>query len=78
MLERLRTSVDQGVNSGDVRSDVGVDLNNVITNIENDINGSDFHQQILALRDKIATRLREGALSQRRASTLDAILAPLL
>ncbi len=78
VLQRLRTSVNQGVAVGDIRSDVGVDLNNVITNMQNAIDSPDFHQQVLALRDKIATRLREGALTQSRANTLDSILAPLI
>jgi len=77
-LTRLRRSVSAGVAEGEIRSDAGVDLNNLVTNLQRELatgQPMDLQQRVAELRSKIATRLRDGGLTQSRASTLNAILS---
>ncbi|MWA04239.1 hypothetical protein F8568_028455 [Actinomadura sp. LD22] len=72
-LLRLRFAVGQGVAAGDVRADVGLDLNNVIRGMlaHPRHGGAD----IADLRHKISTRTREGAIAPGRSTELHQILS---
>jgi hypothetical protein len=71
-LLRLRFAVGQGVATGDVRADVGVDLTNVIQGMlaHPRHGGAD----VADLQHKISTRTREGAITARRSTELHQIL----
>ncbi len=65
-LGQLRPIVSRGYASGEIRSDVAIDLNNVITNLENDLTTDrivDVGRRVALLHDKIDTRRRERALT---------------
>ncbi|WP_165958938.1 protein kinase [Actinomadura sp. KC345] len=77
-LERLRPIVDRGYSAGEIRSDVAIDLTNVITNLENDLTAGrevDVEQRIDLLQEKIATRRSERGLSPDLADELNRVLA---
>lgn len=77
-LGRLRPIVSRGYASGEIRSDVAIDLNNVITNLENDLTSDrkvDVNRRIASLQDKIVTRQRERGLSPDLADELNRVLA---
>jgi eukaryotic-like serine/threonine-protein kinase len=77
-LGRLRPIVSRGYASGEIRSDVAIDINNVITNLENDLTADrdvDVSGRIAQLHDKIATRQRERGLSPDLAAELNRVLA---
>ncbi|WP_165978603.1 protein kinase domain-containing protein [Actinomadura darangshiensis] len=77
-IGRLRPIVSRGYASGEIRSDVAIDLNNVITNLENDLTadrGVDVGDRIALLHDKIDTRRQERGLSPDLAAELDRVLA---
>ncbi|GAA4626240.1 hypothetical protein GCM10023196_033650 [Actinoallomurus vinaceus] len=72
-LTRMRRTVDEGMAVREVRSDVAVDLDNVITNLANELAAGqrvDLRQRVTELRTKILTRLGEGGLTRSRADTL--------
>jgi serine/threonine-protein kinase len=76
-LNMVRQSVSQGVNAGEIRQDVGLDLDNVVGNLQRDLARGqqvDLPQRVAEIRNKIATRLREGAITQNRANTLISLL----
>jgi serine/threonine-protein kinase len=76
-LTRMRPVVDEGLAAGEIRSDVAVDLTNVITNLRNELVAGqtvDLARRLGDLRAKIFTRLREGGLTQPRADQLNALL----
>ncbi|WP_433467140.1 hypothetical protein [Spirillospora sp. CA-128828] len=75
-LLKLRRSVDQGVAVGDVRDDVGLDLTNVIEGMLDEGRGPRRRARanITYLQNKIATRTREGGISDDRAEELHLIL----
>ncbi|GAA4366888.1 hypothetical protein GCM10023088_14200 [Actinomadura verrucosospora] len=77
-LGRLRPIVSRGYAAGEIRSDVAIDLDNVITNLENDLTADrdvDVGGRIAELHDKIATRRRERGLSPGLADELNRVLA---
>jgi serine/threonine-protein kinase len=77
-LTRIRPIIERGVATGEIRSDVGVDLNNVITNLQNDLvagQRDDPEQGVTELQTRIATRLWEGGLTQSRADELNTALS---
>ncbi|XRQ05206.1 hypothetical protein ACN3XK_52925 [Actinomadura welshii] len=77
-LGRLRPIVNRGYSSGEIRSDVAIDLNNVITNLENDLTSDravDLEQRLDLLQDKIVTRERERGMSPGLAAELNRVLA---
>lgn len=77
-LGRLRPIVSRGYAAGEIRSDVAIDLDNVITNLENDLTadrGVDVGGRIAELQDKIITRRRERGLSPGLADELNRVLA---
>jgi serine/threonine-protein kinase len=77
-LGQLRPIVSRGYASGEIRSDVAIDLNNVITNLENDLTADrtvDVGRRVALLHDKIDTRRRERALTPGLADELNRVLA---
>ncbi|MFA1541136.1 protein kinase domain-containing protein [Actinomadura monticuli] len=77
-LDRLRPIVSRGYASGEIRSDVAIDLNNVITNLQNDLTADqdvDVGSRVALLYEKIATRRRERALTPGLADELNRVLA---
>ncbi|TDC76109.1 hypothetical protein [Actinomadura sp. 7K507] len=75
-LLRLHFAVDEGVEQGDVRDDVGIDLTNVIERILDHPGAPPEHRDadVAHLHHKIATRAREGAIDDDRARELHRIL----
>ena len=75
-LLRLRFSVNKGVEEGDVRDDVGLDLTNVIERILDRpwSPPERTRADVAYLHHKIATRTREGAIDDARADELHLIL----
>ena len=75
-LLRLHFAVDEGVEQGDVRDDVGIDLANVIEGILDHPGAPPERRRadIAQLHHKIATRAREGAIDDDRARQLHRIL----
>ncbi|WP_433476153.1 protein kinase domain-containing protein [Spirillospora sp. CA-142024] len=77
VLARAGRSVDDGVAAGEIRSDVGLDLNNVLGNLRRDLQQNpsvDLHARVAEIHNKIDTRLGEQALTASRAARLHAIL----
>ncbi|WP_171064357.1 protein kinase domain-containing protein [Actinomadura soli] len=80
---RLRPIVSRGYTSGEIRSDVAIDLNDRITNLENALaSGRDragrrraVNRRIALLRDEIVARQRERTLSRDVAAELTRVLA---
>jgi serine/threonine-protein kinase len=61
----------------EVRPDVAVDLDNVITNLLGELAAGervDLRQRVTQLRTKIDTRRREGGITNARADRLTATL----
>ncbi|MFG2007137.1 hypothetical protein ACGFNU_49110 [Spirillospora sp. NPDC048911] len=78
MLDRLRPAVDRAFTQGEVRSDVAVDLGNVINNLRNDLllgRQVDLAERLSQLQEKIVTRLREQALTPATADRLTRVLS---
>ncbi|MEV4493780.1 serine/threonine-protein kinase [Micromonospora coxensis] len=71
--ERLRTLIDDGVRTGDVRPDVGVDLRNGLANLTREAaNGrADLAEPVAQLREKVTRRVQEGAITPAFARHLD-------
>jgi serine/threonine-protein kinase len=77
-LSRMRRSVDAGLAASEVRVDVAVDLDNVISSLQAQLaTGAhvDVNQRVSELRTKIAQRVREGGLAQNRANDLTQALS---
>ncbi|MBO2450912.1 protein kinase [Actinomadura barringtoniae] len=78
LLAQLRPIVERGFTLGKVRSDVAVDLDNVINNLRNDLitgRPTDVAERLAQLQEKIATRLREQGLTQDVAARLTDVLS---
>jgi serine/threonine-protein kinase len=79
-LSRLRRSVDAGLSASEVRVDVAIDLDNIISGLQAQLAAGqhvDVNQRISELRTKIAQRVREGGLAQKRADDLTQALSSL-
>jgi serine/threonine-protein kinase len=77
MLGRLRTSVERGVDAGEIRGDVGVDLRNLIASAR-EVDPDDsarVRERTGALKAKVETRVREGGIARRRGDDLLRILS---
>ncbi|MFI0355995.1 protein kinase [Actinomadura sp. 9N407] len=77
-LGRLQPIIDGGRASGEIRSDVAVDFNNLITNLRNDLAAGrteGIDQDLARIREKIATRTRERALDREVAARMNAVLS---
>lgn len=78
VLGRLKPIVDREFTLGKIRSDVAVDLGNVITNLRNELlqgRQVDLGERLAQLQEKIATRLREQGLTQDTADRLTRVLS---
>jgi hypothetical protein len=73
-LFRLESSVREGIDDDEIRSDIGVDLLNLIDDMQDDfrVDGDrrELRWRLQALDAKIRIRLREGAISPNRAGRL--------
>jgi hypothetical protein len=78
-LNRMRRSVDQGAAAGQVRPDVALDFDNLISQLQDKLSTGqpvdDLGNRIGQLRIKIEQRLREGGLTAARAQELRAALS---
>jgi serine/threonine-protein kinase len=77
VLDRLQRAINAGTKSGDIRGDVGLDLSNQVKTLRK-TKQADLPAKVAAFQLKVATRLREHALSQREAILLDDIAAELI
>jgi serine/threonine-protein kinase len=77
-LSRMRRSVDAGLAASEVRVDVAIDLDNIISGLQAQLATGqhvDVNQRVSELRTKIAQRVREGGLAQKRADDLTQALS---
>jgi serine/threonine-protein kinase len=77
-LTRMRHSVDEGLAASEVRVDVAVDLDNLISGLQAELAAGahvDVNQRVGELRSKIAERIREGGLARTRANDLTRTLS---
>jgi len=75
-LTRLQRAVDAGTAAHQIRDDVGLDLTNQVVAMRR-TRAADLPAKAAAFRDKVATRLRERALTRQEAVLLDSIAAGL-
>jgi hypothetical protein len=78
-LERVQRSIDQGVASGQLRPDVGQDLDNLVFGLRSAIGTggqpADLAQRVGTLQEKVAQRTTEpGAITPARAGAIQAAL----
>ena len=71
--DRMRQLIDDGVRTGEVREDVGLDLRNVLANLTRAAaeGQSDVPAQAAALRDKVTRRIDEGGITTAYGRQLD-------
>jgi serine/threonine-protein kinase len=78
-LSKMRHSIDEGAAAGQVRPDVAVDFNNLISQLQARLSAGepvpDLNDRVGQLRVKIDQRLREGGLTAARAQDLRAALS---
>jgi serine/threonine protein kinase len=77
-LIRMRRSVDEGLAASEVRVDVAVDFDNIISGLQAQLQMGehvDVNERVSELRTKIAQRVREGGLAQKRANDLTKALS---
>ncbi|MEU8297784.1 serine/threonine-protein kinase [Micromonospora sp. NPDC048909] len=76
---RVEGLIGTGLSAGEIRSDVGLDLRNELRNLRASVSGgrSDLAPPVARLREKVAVRVREGAISHAYALRLDAAIAEL-
>ncbi|GIJ28459.1 hypothetical protein Vqi01_36210 [Micromonospora qiuiae] len=76
---RLEAVIGAGLADGGIREDVGLDLQNELRNLTRAVAGGDgeLGPGVARLREKVATRLGEQALSPAYAQQLDAAIAAL-
>ncbi|MFI6266988.1 protein kinase [Micromonospora sp. NPDC051006] len=76
---RVEGLIGTGLTAGEIRSDVGLDLRNELRNLRASASGgrSDLAPPVARLREKVAVRVREGAISHAYAGRLDAAIAEL-
>ncbi|WFE62106.1 serine/threonine-protein kinase [Micromonospora sp. WMMD714] len=63
--DRMRRLVDDGVRTGEIREDVGIDLRNVLANLTRAAaaGSPDVPAQAVALREKVTRRVDEGGIT---------------
>jgi serine/threonine-protein kinase len=83
VIQSLIAEVDAGRRSGAIRSDVALDLTNVLRDLQRQLAARapvDLAGQVDLIRAKIADRLREGSIDYPTASqllsTLDSLMSP--
>ncbi|MGC5659461.1 serine/threonine-protein kinase [Micromonospora sp. WMMD723] len=77
--DRVRRLIDDGVRTGEVREDVGLDLRNVLANLTRSAaeGRSDVPAQVTALREKVTRRIDEGGITPAYGRQLDAAVREL-
>ncbi|MFJ8685009.1 serine/threonine-protein kinase [Micromonospora wenchangensis] len=77
--DRMRRLIDDGVRTGEVREDVGLDLRNVLANLTRSAaeGRSDVPAQVTALREKVTRRIDEGGITPAYGRQLDAAVRDL-
>ncbi|QDY10381.1 serine/threonine protein kinase [Micromonospora sp. HM134] len=77
--DRMRRLIDDGVRTGEVREDVGLDLRNVLANLTRSAaeGRSDVPAQVAALREKVTRRIDEGGITPAYGRQLDAAVRDL-
>jgi serine/threonine-protein kinase len=75
-LRRVRDAVEEGEESGDIRSDVALDFRNILGQLATQDN-PDIRGQVDLLRRKVRQRLGEGAVTADRADVLQERLTDL-
>jgi serine/threonine protein kinase len=81
VLNEIRATIRHGVADGQIRQDVGVDLDNLIQPIQAGLAAGNTAQVpvlVAGLRAKLATRLSEGAIAQAADQQLNSELTTLL
>jgi len=81
VLNEIRATIRHGVADGQIRQDVGVDLDNLIQPIQAGLAAGNTAQVpglVAGLRAKLATRLSEGAITQAADQQLNSELTTLL
>ena len=74
---RVDGLIADGLAAGQIRSDVGIDLRNLLRIAATATNQADLTVAVARLRDKIGERQREGSVSPAYAGQLDAAAAQL-
>jgi hypothetical protein len=75
---RVDGLIGAGLTAGEIRADVGLDLRNQLRNLTAAVSGQDdLAPPVARLREKVAIRLREGAISREYAGRLDTAIAEL-
>ncbi|MFF5175509.1 serine/threonine-protein kinase [Micromonospora sp. NPDC000089] len=76
---RLHQLIDDGVRAGDIRTDVGLDLRNVLGNLTREATEgrSDLATPVARLRQKVDRRVGEGGITPGYARRLDAAIVAL-
>jgi serine/threonine-protein kinase len=71
--------IDDGLQAEEIRRDAGLDLQTVVNNLHSAIaaGSADMPEQVSTLRNKVAARANEGAISPRYADRLDAAISQL-
>ncbi|MEU7978005.1 serine/threonine-protein kinase [Micromonospora sp. NPDC049081] len=72
--DRMRQLIDDGVRTGEVREDVGLDLRNVLANLTRSAaeGQADVPAQATALREKVTRRIDEGGITAAYGRQLEA------
>jgi serine/threonine-protein kinase len=81
VLNEIRETIRRGVADGQIRQDVGVDLDDLIQPIQAGLAAGNTAQvpgMVAGLRTKLATRLAEGAITQAADRQLSSELTTLL
>ncbi|MDG4841364.1 serine/threonine-protein kinase [Micromonospora sp. WMMD967] len=76
---RVDGLITAGLNAGEIRDDVGLDLRNELRNLTAAVSSGrdELAPPVARLREKVAVRLGEGGISPGYASQLDAAIADL-
>ncbi|MGS2613612.1 protein kinase domain-containing protein [Micromonospora sp. LZ34] len=79
VANRLDGLIGAGLDGGEIRADVGLDLRNELRNLTAAVGSgpADLTGPVARLREKVATRLREGGISPGYAERLDVAIAEL-
>ncbi|MFG2101886.1 serine/threonine-protein kinase [Micromonospora echinaurantiaca] len=79
VANRLDGLIGAGLDGGEIRADVGLDLRNELRNLTAAVGSgpADLTGPVTRLREKVATRVREGGITPGYARRLDSAIADL-
>lgn len=79
VANRLDGLIGAGLDGGEIRADVGLDLRNELRNLTAAVGSgpADLTGPVARLREKVATRVREGGITPGYARRLDSAIADL-